>query len=134
MFDEYEDAEPAYIIVDNEYFKSVDKANKDVHEVFKDYENFKLVKKSIEKARTKHPHFCDVLTEGDADFFKMRSCRLKKFNDDDEKTGESSAERILDEELSEMFLEYNEGNKQKAKEEAADCIAVLIRIMEELDK
>lgn len=124
-------AVPLYTTVETEWLEELMNINK----VTIRKEHLMLIKDSLTKARTKHPKFCDRLTqEDDADKANFYEQCIKQLNDRDSNEGKISAENILIEELAEMCTQVLNGDKQKAKEECADCIAVLVRIMEELDK
>lgn len=65
----------------------------------------KQIKKSVERARKKHP------------FFTLRTV---------------SAVSLATEELGEMARAVNDGKREQARAEALDTIAVLVRFLEEL--
>lgn len=93
-----------------------------------------LIEASLKKAKEKHPKFCDTLTNAKLEEAEAMAEIWKRVNDNAAEHNASRADCILQEEIAEAKVEYLKGNKQKAKEEWADAIAVLIRDMEEVDK
>lgn len=123
-----------FTTIDTEYLDELHEGKKLLNSLTIKPEHLQLISSSLVKARTKHPKFCDVLTEGDKNYYEQLEDFIKNKNDNKDKAERTSADMILKEEIAEMFHAFTSGEKQKAKEEAADCIAVLVRIMEELDK
>ena len=82
-------------------------------------------------ASRKHPKFCDALLDPDSHVswaesesrIKARNAMTKEF-----------ADNILMEEVSEAFYAYQKGDKAQALHEFAQCGAVILRIMEKIEK
>lgn len=85
-------------------------------------------------AREKHPYFADKLlnpvTIKEADYTLNR---IRKYIDNDSKHSELDAQTVLSCEFVEMVLEVAKNNTPAAIEEAYDCIAVLLRIIDVLE-
>lgn len=125
-------AVPLYTTVETEWLDELMKGRDLLYSLTIKREHLKLIKDSLVKARTKHPKFCDRIVENEnLERAEMIEALLKKNNDN---ATEYSAENLLLEELAEMCTQALKGEKEKAKEECADCIAILVRTMEELDK
>lgn len=86
-------------------------------------------------AKAKHPKFCDRLdvryrslrdAEGDLSEFRKLLCTYIEICD-------VPATVLLQCEIAEMVVELAKGDNARAREEALDCIAVLIRIIDELE-
>ena len=79
----------------------------------------------------KHPKFCDAIIDptsskswADAEY------RVKLRNE----RGPWTSDNILAEEMSEAFAAYEQGDKEHALQELAQCGAVILRIMETIEK
>ena len=86
-------------------------------------------------AKAKHPHFCDRLdvryrtlrdAEEDLGEFRTLLCTYVEICD-------VPATVLLQCEVAELVVELAKGNNVRAREEALDCIAVLLRIVDELE-
>ena len=79
----------------------------------------------------KHPKFCDAIIDptsskswADAEYrIKLRNQR-----------GPEYADNVLMEEMAEAFAAYQQGEKEHALQEFAQCGAVIMRIMETIEK
>lgn len=82
-------------------------------------------------ASRKHPKFCDAMLDPESRVswsesesrIKARNAMAKEF-----------ADNILMEEVSEAFNAYQKGDKAQALQEFAQCGAVILRIMEKIEK
>lgn len=130
---EYMDAKPLFTSVETEHLDELNKGSELLAGLTIKCEHLQLIGDSLKKARAKHPKFCDTLTNGSEESFFLLERGLKRLNDSNCKRGNAVAEMILKEEMAEMFHAYTLGKHQEAMAECADCIAVLVRIMEELE-
>lgn len=78
-----------------------------------------------------HPNFCDAITDPDSRVSWAESeSRIKARN----AITKEYADNILMEEIAEAFSAYQKGDKVQALHEFAQCGAVILRIMEKIDK
>lgn len=83
------------------------------------------------EAKEKHPKFCDAIIDPDSRVSWAESeFRTKARN---MFTKDKYADNILMEEMSEAFAAYQQGDKEHALQELAQCGAVILRIMEKID-
>lgn len=79
----------------------------------------------------KHPKFCDAITDpGSRVGWAESESRIKARN----AITKEYADNILMEEIAEAFSAYQKGDKAQALQELAQCGAVILRIMEKIDK
>lgn len=78
----------------------------------------------------KHPNFCDEVYPPGFDF-SVEEMRWKKWND--EATTHYACD-LFNEEFYEALNAYQQGNKEHALQEFAQCGAVILRIMETITK
>ena len=78
----------------------------------------------------KHPNFCDEIIPPGVDFDEEEK-RWKKWNDEAEK---HYAADLFNEEFYEALNAYQQGDKEHALQELAQCGAVILRIMETIEK
>ena len=79
----------------------------------------------------KHPNFCDAIIDPSSRVSWAESeARIKLRNSREPQC----ADNILMEEVAEAFNAYKKGNKAQALQEFAQCGAVILRIMEKIDK
>lgn len=86
---------------------------------------------ALRKAKKKHPTFTDVLL---LKHVKDVRCKLDDIRWQNDRTSLVDAFSILEEEVLEVQEAYLTGNIEQAKDEVYDCIAVLMRVLDELDK
>ena len=89
-----------------------------------------LIEDEFSKAVTKHPKFCDSITPPGFDFDEEEK-RWKKWNDESEHHYSSD---ILNEEIAEALNAYTKGDKEHCLQELAQCGAVILRMMEFVEK
>jgi hypothetical protein len=90
-----------------------------------------MIHKELEKAIEKHPKFCDAIIDPDSSVsWDESEFRIKARN---AMTNEY-ADNILMEEMAEAFAAYQHGDKEHALQELAQCGAVILRIMETIEK
>lgn len=87
------------------------------------------IKEQLRKAEGKHPKFCDAITPPGFDFDEEER-RWKKWNDEAEK---HYAADLFNEEFYEALNAYQQGDKAHAMQELAQCVAVILRMMEVVD-
>lgn len=88
------------------------------------------IKKELRIAEKKHQKFCDRLTNLNLQTTRELLRIARKINAGDT----YYATRILDEELYEALEAYNEKDKSHCFQELAQCGAVILRMMEYVDK
>ena len=81
-------------------------------------------------ACSKHPKFCDGVIPPGFDF-SVEEMRWKMWND--EATTHYACD-LLNEEFYEALNAYQQGDKEHALQEFAQCGAVILRIMETIEK
>jgi hypothetical protein len=95
-------------------------------------EHFKLIEDELRHAVAKHPKFCNAVLDPESRVSWAESeFRIKARN---LFTKEWYADNILMEEVSEAFAAYQQGDRQNALKEFAQCGAVIFRIMELVKK
>lgn len=88
-----------------------------------------MVIDELQKAEGKHPKFCDEVIPPGFDFSEYEK-RWKKLND--EATTNYAAD-IFNEEFYEALNAYQNGDKEQALQELAQCGAVILRMMEAIE-
>lgn len=83
----------------------------------------------LDSAETKHPKFCDRLCESGG--WSMVEKHYKEYNDN---CKEYLGNMLFLEEFSEALNAYDHGDKQHCLQELAQCGAVILRMMEFVDK
>lgn len=79
----------------------------------------------------KHPKFCDAIIDPTSSkSWAEAEYRIKLRNE----RGPWTADNILAEEIAEAFAAYEQGDKEHALQELAQCGAVILRIMETIEK
>ena len=89
--------------------------------------NLEMIQAEYYKAVAKHPHFCDTFLSklgGAKNLDVCLSILRHGLNLD------ASAQRVLDIEILEALVEYNNGNLDACLTELAQCGAVILRMME----
>lgn len=81
-------------------------------------------------AKEKHPKFCDRVIDDRTDWERLEK-NMKNVNDSG---APYFGENLLLEEVSEAFNAYQKGDKEHALQELAQCGAVILRIMETIEK
>ena len=89
-----------------------------------------MVLDELQKTEGKHPKFCDELIPPGFDFSEDEK-RYKKWNDE---ATTHYACYLFDEEFFEALNAYQQGDKEHALQEFAQCGAVIMRIMETIEK
>lgn len=85
----------------------------------------------LTKAYVKHPKFCSaVIDTTSSKSWAEAEYRIKLRNE----RGPWTADNILAEEMAESFAAYEQGDKEHALQELAQCGAVILRIMETIEK
>ena len=90
-----------------------------------------MIHLELQKAEKKHPDFVSAIIDpssrmswAESEYIiKARNSRKPK-----------CADNILMEEVAEAFAAYQQGDKAHALQELAQCGAVILRIMEKIDK
>lgn len=83
-------------------------------------------------AKEKHPDFCKTMIDDEGNFYwEHAEIALKNRN---KKNGNGYADDVLLEEVAEAFNAYQKGDKAQALQEFAQCGAVILRIMEKIEK
>ena len=78
----------------------------------------------------KHPKFCDAIIDPTSSkSWAEAEYRIKLRNE----RGPWTSDNILAEEMAEAFAAYEQGDKEHALQELAQCGAVILRIMEKID-
>ena len=79
----------------------------------------------------KHPKFCDAIIDPTSSkSWTEAEYRIKLRN----QRGPGYAYNVLMEEIAEAFAAYEQGDKEHALQEFAQCGAVILRIMERIEK
>lgn len=89
-----------------------------------------MVLDELQKAEGKNPKFCDEVIPPGFDFSEDEK-RYKKWNDE---ATTHYACYLFDEEFFEALNAYQQGDKEHALQEFAQCGAVIMRIMETIEK
>ena len=84
---------------------------------------FRACKRHVEHARQKHPQFAKRVLWREDDLYNRNEALFQKRRIEDG----YSLEAILMSEVHEFLVEMHNGNLERAKEEAADVMAVLYR-------
>ena len=83
-------------------------------------------------AKEKHPKFCEQMIDDEGGFsWNQSEIAIKNRN---ARNGGIYADDILLEEIAEAFNAYQQGDKEHALQEFAQCGAVILRIMEKIEK
>ncbi len=93
--------------------------------------HFWMIHKELEKAIEKHPKFCSAIIDPASSKSWIETERQIKLRN---KRGLEYADNILMEEVAEAFAAYQQGDKEHALQEFAQCGAVILRIMETIEK
>ena len=89
-----------------------------------------MVLDELQKAEGKHPKFCDsIIDPTSSKSWSESEYRIKLRN----QRGPECADNILMEEIAEAFSAYQQGDKEHALQEFAQCGSVILRIMEKID-
>ena len=79
----------------------------------------------------KHPKFCDAIIDPTSSkSWAEAEYRIKLRN----QRGTECADNVLAEEMAEAFAAYEQGDKEHALQELAQCGAVILRIMDTIEK
>lgn len=89
------------------------------------------IKEELRKAEGKHPEFCSVIIDSASSKSWIETERQIKLRNE---CGPEYADCILMEEMAEAFAAYEQGDKKHALQEFAQCGAVILRIMETIEK
>lgn len=100
------------------------------HEMEVIVENVSLVLDEYSLACRKHPKFCDKITASSPLYWRRVEKEMKLRNSHPP----FCADNILMEEIGEALNAFLSGDKQHAKQELAQCAAVILRMMAEMDK
>lgn len=93
--------------------------------------HFWMIHKELQKAIEKHPKFCSaVIDPTSSKSWAEAEYRIKLRN----QRGPEYADCILMEEMAEAFAAYEQGDKEHSLQEFAQCGAVILRIMETIEK
>ncbi len=84
-------------------------------------------------ARTKHPHFCDELTRWEQHAAMLLEYESRRNLATRVEIGDFGADDVLQCELAELMNAVLNGHTADAIEEAYDCIAVLLRVIDVLE-
>ena len=87
------------------------------------------IKDELLKAEGKHPNFCDAVIPPGFDFSEDEKW-WKKWNDE---ATTHYASDLFYEEFFEALNAYQQGDKEHALQELAQCGAVILRIMETIE-
>ena len=89
-----------------------------------------MVLDELRNAEGKHPKFCEAIIDPTASKSWAESeYRIKLRN----QSGPEYSDNILMEEMAEAFAAYQQGDKEHALQEFAQCGAVILRIMETIE-
>lgn len=94
-------------------------------------EHFKLIEDELRHAVAKHPKFCDFVVNPKTDWSWLE---ITQKHANDVSAPPYYGENIILEEIAEAFNAYQHGDKQNALKEFAQCGAVILRIMETIEK
>lgn len=90
-----------------------------------------MVLDELQKAVGKHPKFCDaIIDQTSSKYWSEAEYRIKLRN----QRGPENADNVLMEEIAEAFAAYHQGDNEHALQEFAQCGAVILRIMETIEK
>ena len=93
--------------------------------------HFWMIHKELEKAIEKHPDFVSSIIDPSSRVSWAESEARSKLRNS---RGPQCADNILMEEVAEAFAVYQQGDKEHALQELAQCGAVILRIMEKIDE
>ncbi len=93
--------------------------------------HFWMIHKELQKAEKKHPEFCSAIIDPASSKSWIETERQIKLRNE---CGPEYADCILMEEMAEAFAAYEQGDKEHALQEFAQCGAVILRIMETIKK
>ena len=112
----------------------LEKLNHDSEGVMMHIENINklmgMVLDELQKAESKHPKFCDEVIPPGFEFSEDEK-KWKKWNDE---ATTHYASDLFYEEFFEALNAYEHGDKEHALQEFAQCGAVIMRIMETIEK
>lgn len=90
-----------------------------------------MVLDELQKAEGKHPKFCSsIIDPTSSKSWAEAEYRIKLRN----QRGPEYADNVLMEEMAEAFAAYEHGDNEHALQEFAQCGAVILRIMETIEK
>lgn len=90
-----------------------------------------MIQNELQKAIEKHPDFVSSIIDPSSRVSWAESeARIKLRNS----RGPQCADNILMEEVAEAFAAYQQGDKEHALQEFAQCGAVILRIMKKIDE
>ena len=90
-----------------------------------------MVLDELQKAEGKHPKFCDsIIDPTSSKSWAEAEYRIKLRN----QRAPENADNVLMEEIAEAFAAYEQGDKEHAFQEFAQCGAVIMRIMDRIEK
>lgn len=95
------------------------------------FKHFTAIYKELQKAEAKHPKFCDVMSENSLDTNLHVERTIRQLNDDSEV---AAADMILYEEIAEAVAAYAQGDYEHCMQELGQCGAVVMRMMEWVEK
>ena len=88
------------------------------------------IKEELRKAEGKHPEFCsEIIDPTSSKSWAEAEYRIKLRN----QRGPEYADNVLMEEIAEAFAAYQQGDKEHALHEFAQCGCVILRIMETIE-
>lgn len=94
---------------------------------------FNLCDQHIDHAIQKHPFFAHFLTSRDEKVYTACAEKTKSDLAEEVEHGYSCTDTILEAEVNEFLAELARGNLTRAREEAADVVAVLYRSLSMLE-
>ena len=89
-----------------------------------------MVFNELEKAESKHPKFCDFVVNPKTDWSWLE---ISQKHANDVSAPPYYGENIFLEEFAEAMNAYQQGDKEHALQELAQCGAVILRIMETIE-
>ncbi len=97
-----------------------------------DKRHIEMIANEYWAAKEKHPKFCEQMIDDEGGFsWNQSEIAIKNRN---ARNGDIYADDILLEEIAEAFASYEQGDKAHALQELAQCGAVILRIMETIEK
>ena len=90
-----------------------------------------MVFNELEKAESKYPKFCDFVVNPKTDWSWLE---ISQKHANDVSAPPYYGENIFLEEFAEAMNAYEQGDKEHALQELAQCGAVILRIMETIEK
>lgn len=98
-------------------------------------ETFAEIERHYNRAKERHPYFCDIIKSDDLPFdfagWHLGECRRLLAHA--KAAGVVRWDELLDCEKYEAMVEINRGNTAAAVDECYDCIAVLLRTIDVLE-